>query len=135
MSGLSVFVSCGGCNEYHKLGSLNNRIYSHSSKARSPKPGCAGTALPLEALQKDPSLPFSASRGWRPPSACACNSLLSLHTAFSSVRPSIFSSSICAISLCLFLIRTFVMACKSHLDKPRYAPPLKIANHIFCYVR
>ena len=27
------------------------------------------------------------------------------------------------------------MPYKSHLDKLRYAPPLKIANHIFCYIR
>ena len=131
MSDLSVSVCCGSCIEYHKLGSLTNRLYSHGSKARSPKLHCC----PDCTSPGGPSLPFSAPGGCRPSLACGCISLFCLHAALSSVRPSMFLSSICAISLCLFLIRTFVMPCKSHLDKPRYAPPLKIANHIFCYIR
>lgn len=67
--------------------------------------------LPVEALGKDPALlpqllVPSAFLGLWP------HLSLRFHIAFSSVRLSVFSSSICVTSLCVFPIK--MKACRSH---------------------
>lgn len=93
---------------------LNNRIYSLTAlEARVLTsrwgPNCtssrdSGERVFLASL----SIPWLAAAP-----------LLCLRTAFSSVRLSVSSSAVCVISLYLFLIRTFVMASRSHLERPR----------------
>lgn len=114
VSEVSVFVSCGGWNACHKPSGLNNRIYSLTAlEARVLTsrwgPNCtssrdSGERVFLASL----SIPWLAAAP-----------LLCLRTAFSSVTLSVSSSAVCVISLCLFLIRTFVMASRSHLERPR----------------
>lgn len=81
--------------------------------------------LPLEAMGENPCLTFSlASSGWMGCPLWLSHSSLCLHGCVD------FSSFVCQIFFCPYLIRIHMIACTIHLDSLRKCPHLKILSII-----